>query len=165
MRNLSNCAVVVAQELQRPLHPPFHDILVRGLSYRDFERLHKVMRAQPGDRGEFDKPEFGRQLRVDVIENAPELSRRKATFVWQRRLMRRAVAAQQVYGQHRRERLEIEASAGTSLTQFSARERAEPRDYRVLDPDRGPDREIIRLVEGLLRDLRDKGLIECEREK
>src|SRR5712671_8017075 len=70
-----------------------------------------------------------------------------------------------MHGQHGSKPLQIEASARTSFAQFAPSERPEPRDHRVLDADRGSDREIIRLIEGSLRDLRNEGFIECEREE
>ena len=58
VRDFGDRAVVVAQEIQRTLDPPFQDKSVRRLSDRDFERLDKVMRTEPGNRGEFDEPEL-----------------------------------------------------------------------------------------------------------
>src|SRR5438046_10535358 len=92
MRDLSDRAIAVAQELQRTLDPPFHDKSVWRLANRDFECLHKVMRAQSGNRGEFDEPELGCQLRVDVIKDAPHLSRPQPAFVRDRLTLRRPVA-------------------------------------------------------------------------
>ena len=81
MRDLGDRAVAVAQELQRALDPPFHDKLVWRLSHRDFKCLDKVMRAQSGDRGEFNESELGCQLRVAIIEYTPHLSRSQPASV------------------------------------------------------------------------------------
>jgi hypothetical protein len=70
-----------------------------------------------------------------------------------------------MHGQHGSEPLQIKASPGTAFTEFAPSERAEARDHRVLDTDRGSDREIISVIKGFLRDLRNKGFIECEREE
>jgi len=75
-RDLGDRAVVVAQELERALNPPFDDKSMGRRSNRDFERLDKVMGAQPCNRGELDEPEFSGQMRINVIQDAPHLSRR-----------------------------------------------------------------------------------------
>src|SRR5690349_13904266 len=70
-----------------------------------------------------------------------------------------------MHGQHGSEPLQIEASARTFFAQFAASERPKSRDHRVLDADRGSNREIISLIEGFLRNFRNEGFIECEREE
>src|SRR6266478_3731391 len=59
--------------------------------------------------------------------------------------------------QHGGKPLHIKASAGTALIQLAPSERAEPPDLRVLDPNRGANREFICSVEAFLPDFRDEG--------
>ena len=147
------------------LDPSFDNVSMRRGSHRRFERLAKVMRAQPCYRGEFDQAEFVGQMRVDVIEHASHLPGRKPASVRDRRTLRRAVNAQQMNSQHGGKPLHIKASAGTALIQLAPSERAEPPDLRVLDPNRGVDREFTCSVEVFLPDFRDEGYIEPEREE
>jgi len=93
MRDLGDGAVAVAQQLQRVLDPPFHDISVWRLANRDFKRLDKVVGAQSGNPGEFDEPELFCQLRVDIIQYAPSLPRRQPAPMSDQRTLRGAVAA------------------------------------------------------------------------
>ena len=55
MCDLGDRPVAVAQELDGALDPPFQDKLVWWLADRDLECLHKVVGAQSGNRGEFDR--------------------------------------------------------------------------------------------------------------
>src|SRR6266851_7089267 len=123
------------------------------------------MGAQSCNRGEFDQAEFVGQMCVDVIEHASHLPGRKPASVRDRRMLRRAVTAQQMNSQHGGKPLHIKASAGTAFIQLAPSERAEPPDLRVLDPDRGPDREFICSVEAFLPDFRNEGFVEREREE
>jgi len=102
---------------------------------------------------------------VNVLKDTPHLPRRQPASVRDWRTRRRAVAAQQMHGQHGGQPLQIKASAWTTFAQLAPSERAEASDHWILDADRGPDREIICLIEGLLRDLRNEDFIECEREE
>ena len=70
------------------LDPSFDNVSMRRGSHRRFERLAKVMRAQPCYRGEFDQAEFVGQMRVDVIEHASHLPGRKPASVRDRRTLR-----------------------------------------------------------------------------
>src|SRR6266851_235390 len=67
-----------------------------------------------------------------------------------------------MHGQHGSEPFQIKPSARTAFAQFAPAERAKPPDYRVLGANRRPDREIVSLIEGFLRDLRNEGFIECD---
>jgi hypothetical protein len=165
MRDLGDHPVAVAQQLDSALDPPFQDKLVWRLADRDLECLDKMVGAQPGNSGEFGEPEIVLEVRVNVIKDTPHLSRSEPASVRNRRTLRRAVAAQQMHGQHGSQSLQIKPSPGTTFTQFAPSERAEARDHRVLDTDRGSDREVFCLIEGFLRDLSDKGFIERKSEE
>jgi len=101
------------------------------------------MGAQSCDRCQFDEPELVRQMRINVIKDTPRLPRRQPASVRDRRSLRRAVAAQQMHGQHCSEPLQIKAPARTTFAQLAPSERAKPPDDRVLDADRRADREFI----------------------
>src|SRR5215471_5249231 len=103
MRNLSDRAVVNAEQLQCTLDPLFGDKSVWWFPNRDFECLQEVMGAQSCNRGEFDGPELVCQMGVDVIKDTPYLPRRHTAAVRDRRSLRRTVIAQQMHSQHWRQ--------------------------------------------------------------
>jgi hypothetical protein len=123
--DLGDRPVAVAQELDGALDPPFQDKSVWRLADRDLECLHKVVGALSSNGGEFDQPKVVSQLRVNAIKDAPHLARSQPASVRDRRMRRRAVAAQQMHSQHGSEPLKIKASPGTGFTEFEPSERAE----------------------------------------
>src|SRR5262249_35989018 len=67
-----------------------------------------------------------------------------------------------MHAQHGTEPFQIKPSARTAFAQFTPAERAKPPDHRVLGANRRPDREIVSLIKGFLRDLSNEGFIECD---
>jgi hypothetical protein len=91
--DIADRPIRVPKKIARPLDPSFHHVTVGRLSGRNSECLAKVVRAQLYDRGQFDEPELIGQMRLDVVENAPDLPRRKPTLMPDWRTPRQSGAA------------------------------------------------------------------------
>src|SRR5215472_13320047 len=104
-------------------------------------------------------------MRVDVIENTSHLPRGQPASVRDWRGLSRAVTAEKMHSQRRREPFQIEALARSVFAQLAPAQRTKPRDHLVLDPDRGPNCEITFSVEGFLPHLCYEAFIECDRKE
>ena len=83
--DIADRPILVSKKIARPLDPSFHHVTVGRPSSRNSEGLAEVMRAQLDDRGQLDEPELIGQMRLDVLEDAPNLPRRKPALMldWQ----------------------------------------------------------------------------------
>src|SRR3984893_18898681 len=91
--DIADRPIHVPKKIARPLDPSFHHVTVGGPSGRNSECLAEVMRAQLSDRGQLDEPELAGQMRLDVLENAPNLPRRKPPLMRDWRTPRQSRAA------------------------------------------------------------------------
>jgi hypothetical protein len=79
--DIADRPTLVPKKIARTLDPSFHHVTVGRPSGRNSECLAEVMRAQLYDRSQLDEPELVGQMRLDVLENAPNLPRRKPALM------------------------------------------------------------------------------------
>src|ERR1700730_17141645 len=157
--------VLVPEKIARALDPSFHHVTVGRPSCRISECLAKVMRAQLDDRGQLDEPELVGQMRLDVLENAPNLPRRKPAPLRDWRTPRQSRAAKQMDRQGRGQSLGVSPPARAALVQLEPAERGEPTDHRIFNTDRCSDEAIAGAIEVLPPYLRDESFLDRESEE
>src|SRR5580658_10753986 len=113
-RDLRNGEPRIAQQLARTVYALLDHIAVRRHPRGYLECLPEVMKAESGRFGELEEAELLLQMRVHVVDHAPELRRCQSAPVRARRPRLRSVVEQEVDGAGGRQSFHVEPAASAA---------------------------------------------------
>src|SRR5215472_5596849 len=116
------------------------------------ESRREMIRAEAADRRQLGEAELAPEMRVDVLEHAPQPVQRKAAALIVECSHAVAIFAQQMDGERGREAVSVDATGGTTRRQFSRGRGRETLDDGIGKVDTVPDLELAHAVESLSPD-------------